>query len=141
MSQREYEDQPEAPDLGQFIQEDSAATLTGPPDADALDSGYVPPDRPYGLDDEQATTRLTTEPEDLDTRLHRERPDISPEDPSGGEPADPDRAGRLQPFSSGADGSYDRSMDAVETGIDGGAAAAEEAAVHDRGADEVGAAE
>lgn len=133
MSQREYEDQPEAADLGEYIQEDSAETLTGPPNSDALDAGYVPPDRPYALDEEPALE----DRDNLDTRLRRERPDV--DDAGTGSDADPDRSGRLAPAAAGADGGYDRSMDAVEVGISGGAASAEEAAVHRRGDDDLGA--
>jgi hypothetical protein len=137
VTQREYEVQPEAPDLGENVQEDTAATLVGPPDADALDAGYIPPDRPYALDDDQVATRLDTEPEDLDTRLSRERPDVTSADP-GADLPEPDRSGRLESFSSGADGAYNRSMDGLEVGVDGGAASAEEAAMHDRSEDQVG---
>jgi hypothetical protein len=100
--------QPDAPDLGAAVQLDNAETLDGPAGgADALDAGYVPPDRPYALDEDRA-------PDTLDERLARERPE--------GLSVDPDRSGRL-----GADG--------TEVGIDGGAASAEEAAVHDVDAD------
>lgn len=132
MTQREYEDQPEAPDLGEYIQQDSAETLTGPPNSEALDAGYVPPDRPFGLDDVQAGAQTGSEPEDLDTRLSRERPDVTVDDPTGGRDTDLERSGRLEAVSPGADGTYDRSTEAVDTGLAGGAASAEEAAVHDR---------
>jgi hypothetical protein len=128
VTQRDYEEQPEAPDLGQNVQEDTAETLVGPPDADPLDAGYVPPDRPYALDDEQVTTATDS----LDDRLSRERPDVSPEDPSGGEAREAGRSGRLEAASAGADGSYDEGLDGRDTGIGGGAASAEEAAVHER---------
>jgi hypothetical protein len=55
MAQRDYEEQPEAPDLGAAIQLDSAETLVAPPERDALDAGYSPPDRPYALDDDELT--------------------------------------------------------------------------------------
>src|ERR1700712_5082794 len=98
MSQREYEDQPEAADLGEFIQEDSAETLTGPPNSDALDAGYVPPDRPYALDEQPALD----DRDNLDARLRRERPDVAVDDPESGSDADPDRSGRLAPAAEGA---------------------------------------
>ncbi|WP_300007189.1 hypothetical protein [Pseudonocardia sp.] len=96
--------QPDAPDLGAAVQLDSADTLDGPAGgADALDAGYVPPDRPYALDEDGV-------PDTLDERLARERSEE-------GAP-DPDRSGRL-------------SASGAEVGVDGGAASAEEAAVHD----------
>ena len=53
MAQRDYEEQPEAPDLGAAVQLETGATLVGPPgDRDGLDAGYVPPDRPYVLEDD-----------------------------------------------------------------------------------------
>ena len=135
MAQRDYEDQPEAPDLGAAVQLDTADTLVGPPgDVDALDAGYVPPDRPYALDDDQVTVSGQREGDSLDERLAREQPEDLP--------VDVDRAGRLaDPEQLGTMERTD-SLDGQEVGIDGGAASAEEAAVHvvDLGAgpDEVG---
>lgn len=131
VSQRDHETQPDGPDLGEFVQEDPAETLVGPPGSDPLDAGYVPPDRPYGLDDDQATSRIDGEPEPLDTALRRERPDLDPDDPGLADGVDPDRSGRLAPADPGADGDYANSVDGVDTGIDGGAASAEEAAMHE----------
>ena len=121
MAQRDYEVQPEAPDLGAAIQLDTAETLAGPPDVDALDAGYSPPDRPYALDDDEVTVAGQRDGETLDERLAREVPEDVP--------VDVDRAGRL------ADpeqlGLMERG-DALgrDVGIDGGAASAEEAAMH-----------
>src|SRR4051812_8047419 len=129
MAQRDYEEQPEAPDLGTAVQLETSESLVGPPgDVDGLDAGYSPPDRPYALDDE-LTVAGQREGESLDERLAREVPEEVP--------VDVDRAGRLaDPEQTGA---MERS-DAIEgqdVGIDGGAASAEEAAVHivDLGAD------
>ena len=130
MAQRDYEEQPEAPDLGAAIQLDTADTLAGPAgDVDALDAGYSPPDRPYALDDDELTVAGQAETETLDERLARE----APEQPV----VDVDRAGRLaDPEQQGA---LERSdaIEGTDVGIDGGAASAEEAAVHvvDPGAD------
>lgn len=124
MAQRDYEEQPEAPDLGASVQEEAAETLTGPAGADPLDSGYVPPDRPYGLDDEGVTPAGQRDGDSLDQRLHREEPED--------EPADPDRAGRIE--LAGEQGAAQRTGDAMagtDRGIDAGAASAEEAAVHE----------
>src|SRR3954447_13077318 len=130
MAQRDYEEQPEAPDLGMSIQLETSQSLVGPPgDVDGLEAGYSPPDRPYALDDDELTVAGQRADETLDERLAREVPEEVP--------VDVDRAGRL------ADreqlGAMERT-DAVEgqdVGIDGGAASAEEAAVHvvDLGAD------
>src|SRR3712207_1368727 len=123
MAQRDYEEQPEAPDLGAAIQLDTSDTLAGPAgDGDALDAGYSPPDRPYALDDDELTVAGQRRRETLAERLAREVPEEVP--------VDADRAGRLaDPEQYGA---LERS-DAIEgwdVGIDGGAASAEEAAVH-----------
>ena len=109
--------QSDAPDLGASVQLDNAETLDGPVNGDALDAGYVPPDRPYALDEDTA-------PDTLDERLARERPEGLPA-------ADPDRSGRLTIADEGAALQTPDAMDGVDVGVDGGAASAEEAAVHD----------
>ena len=123
MAQRDYEDQPEAPDLGAAVQLDTSDTLAGPAgDVDGLDAGYVPPDRPYVLDDDAVTAEGQLEGESLDERLAREEPEDVP--------VDIDRAGRLaDPEQLGAMERTDV-LDGQDVGIDGGAASAEEAAVH-----------
>ena len=130
MAQRDYEEQPEAPDLGTAIQLETSESLVGPPgDVDALDAGYSPPDRPYALDDDELTVAGQREGESLDERLAREVPEEVP--------VDVDRAGRLaDPEQDGAMGRTD-AIEGQDVGIDGGAASAEEAAVHivDLGAD------
>lgn len=113
-SDRFYEPQPESPDLGASVQLETEQQLVGPGGTDPLDAGYVPPDRPYGLDEDGVTARGMREGDTMEQRLAREQ---------GDEPLDPDRAGRLAP--TGVDG------EAVDVGIDGGAATAEEAAVHE----------
>lgn len=52
----EYEEQPVAPDLAAVLDEQAEYSMAGPPGGDLHDAGYVPPDRPYALDDDQATT-------------------------------------------------------------------------------------
>ena len=123
MTQRDYEEQPEAPDLASVLQQDTAESLTGPAgEVDPLDAGYAPPDRPYALDDDQVTVEGQREGETLDERLAAEVPEDVP--------VDVDRAGRLA--DPGSEGALERSDDMVgdDVGIDGGAASAEEAAVH-----------
>jgi hypothetical protein len=122
MAQRDYEEQPEAPDLGASIQLESEETLAAPPgDRDALDAGYSPPDRPYLADKDEVTARGMREGDSLDERLSRER---------GDEPVDADRSGRITIAGEGAALETPDAMDGVDVGIDGGAASAEEAALH-----------
>ena len=123
MAQRDYEEQPEAPDLGATVQLETAESLVGPADGnDAVDAGYSPPDRPYALDDDELTVAGQAAGETLDERLAREVPEEVP--------VDVDRAGRLaDPEQLGAMERTD-SIEGQDVGIDGGAASAEEAAVH-----------
>ena len=122
MAQRDYEEQPEAPDLGASVQLESEETLAAPPgDRDGLDAGYAPPDRPYAVEEDGVTARGMREGDTLDQRLRRER---------GDDPVDVDRAGRITIADEGAGLETPDAMDGVDVGIDGGAAGAEEAAVH-----------
>jgi hypothetical protein len=122
MGQRDYEEQPEAPDLGASVQLESGQHLAAPAgDRDGLDAGYIPADRPYLLDKDEVTARGMREGDSLDERLRREQAD---------EQVDPDRSGRRVMEGVGAALETPDAMDAVDVGIDGGAAGAEEAAVH-----------
>jgi Family of unknown function (DUF5709) len=122
MAQRDYEVQPEAPDLGATVQLETAESLVGPPDTDAVDAGYSPPDRPYALDDDELTVAGQRDGETLDDRLAREVPEEVP--------VDADRAGRLaDPEQFGLMERGD-AIEGQDVGVDGGAASAEEAAVH-----------
>jgi hypothetical protein len=133
----EYEEQPVAPDLAAVLDEQAEYSMAGPPGGDLHDAGYVPADRPYVLDDDQSTTYGGVGQGDtLDERLHRERPDVDPDTPSSD--AEGDRAGRLEAFADAPDTWNAGSLDAVDVGISGGAATAEEAAVHVLPADEMG---
>ncbi|MYQ95975.1 hypothetical protein GTY20_34325 [Streptomyces sp. SID4946] len=99
---------------------------------DMLDEGYSPPERPLGVTKYGTTAAEQHAGESLDQRLRQEVPD--PDEPVGdgigdlpggeGEPLDPEagdsRAGRLSARDPGADTFAE----------DGGAAGAEEAAVH-----------
>ncbi|GJF31380.1 hypothetical protein KNE206_40800 [Kitasatospora sp. NE20-6] len=117
---------------------------------DVLDEGYSPPERPYGVDRPGTTVAEQRDGESLDRRLARELPEIAPDDGDGigdladgdGEPVDrevgDDRAGRLVAPDEGAHGTVDREMLASDVGIDGGAACAEEAAMHIVPAEELG---
>jgi hypothetical protein len=100
---------------------------------DPLETGYSPPERPLGMREE-----LT-----LDERLGEEVPDDQYDPawdavgdlPGGtGEPLDDevgdDRSGRLVAPDEGAHPDEETDLVARDVGIDGGAASAEEAAVH-----------
>jgi hypothetical protein len=110
---------------------DPADTLD---DRDALDEGYSPPERPYAVDGWGTTAAEEASGESLEARLGRELPDGVPDEGDGiGDASDTDgelidrevgdpRAGRL---ADEGDEFY-----STDVGIDGGAASAEEAAVH-----------
>lgn len=124
-SRRDYEEFPEAPDLGASVQLENEEHLAAPAgDRDALDAGYVPPDRPYALDEDGVTPREAREGEAHEGRLQREQDD----DPDAY--TDADRSGRLEAADGGAALETDDAMDAVDVGLAGGAASAEEAAMH-----------
>lgn len=107
---------------------------------DVLDEGYSPPDRPVGLDAFGTTGAEQRTGESLDRRLAEEEPDSAvsvqhpeerdetefPEDREVGDR----RAGRLVAPDEGRSEDQEKDLLAADVGIDGGAASAEEAAVH-----------
>ncbi|MFE6821593.1 DUF5709 domain-containing protein [Streptomyces sp. NPDC057690] len=109
---------------------------------DTLDEGYSPPEKPLGVTKYGTTAAEQHEGESLDQRLAQEVPDVS--EPAGdgvgdlpdgeGEPVDAEagdrRAGRLVAPDEGAHPDAVKEEIAQDVGIDGGAAGAEEAAVH-----------
>ncbi|WP_435127987.1 DUF5709 domain-containing protein [Actinacidiphila sp. bgisy144] len=109
--------------------------------ADVLDEGYSPPERPLAVEESGTTGEEQREGESLDQRLARERPDREAPEGDGlgdapdtdGELVDPEageaRSGRLVGPDEGAHTRRDGEIGA-DVGIDGGAASAEEAAVH-----------
>ncbi|MDQ0835363.1 hypothetical protein QF032_007207 [Streptomyces achromogenes] len=109
---------------------------------DALDEGYSPPEKPLGVTRYGTTAAEQHDGESLDQRLAQEVPDVSAPAGDGvgdlpdgeGEPVDPEagdrRAGRLVAPDEGAHPDAVKEEIAEDVGIDGGAAAAEEAAVH-----------
>ncbi|MEV0124687.1 DUF5709 domain-containing protein [Streptomyces sp. NPDC050703] len=109
---------------------------------DMLDEGYSPPEKPLGVEKTGTTAREQHEGETLDERLAQEVPDTEPPAGDGvgdlpggeGEPVDPEagdrRAGRLVAPDEGARTDTTKEVVATDEGIDGGAASAEEAAVH-----------
>ncbi|WP_438860662.1 DUF5709 domain-containing protein [Amycolatopsis solani] len=112
-------------------------------DRDELAEGYSPPERAQATEGWGTTARETAEGESWEARLAREVPDSSSdEDGDGlGDSEDTDgellddevgdvRAGRLVATDEGFGEDSDEELYASDAGIDGGAASAEEAAVH-----------
>lgn len=108
---------------------------------DMMTEGYSPPEHPLGVDKYGVTDEEQREGESLDQRLAQETPEVLPEPgdevgdvPGGeGEPLDAQagdaRAGRLEAVDDIAPHRHS-DVSARDVGIDGGAASAEEAAVH-----------
>jgi hypothetical protein len=109
-----------AEELDQLQAEDSQ---TG--GEDPLETGYSPPERPLGMREE-----LT-----LDQRLAEEVPEADPERAEDAEDLQDgqvgtERSGRLVAPDEGAHADLEKALVAEDVGLDGGAASAEEAAVH-----------
>ncbi|MEU1263172.1 DUF5709 domain-containing protein [Streptomyces cellulosae] len=113
------------------------------PDYDELlDEGYSPPEKPVGVVKHGVTAAEQHDGETLDERLAQEVPDPAAEAGDGvgnlpdgeGEPVDPEagaaRAGRLVAPDEGVHTDITKESVADDVGIDGGAAGAEEAAMH-----------
>ncbi|HEY6278583.1 MAG TPA: DUF5709 domain-containing protein [Streptosporangiaceae bacterium] len=140
----------ESADLEDYQVEDSADTLDGAPGDDPLDRGVITPERWSSAMRFGATASEQESGESLDQLLAEEEPDITadidderPEDIAGDpDAADEDidglllddgpdpRAGRLVADDEGAHPDQEPDLIAHDVGIDGGAATAEEAAVH-----------
>jgi hypothetical protein len=140
----------ESADLEDYQVEDSADTLEGAPGDDPLDRGVITPERWSSAMRFGATASEQESGESLDQLLAEEEPDITadidderPEDIAGDpDAADEDidglllddgpdpRAGRLVADDEGAHPDQEPDLLAHDVGIDGGAATAEEAAVH-----------
>jgi hypothetical protein len=112
-------------------------------DRDELAEGYSPPERTRATEDWGTTARETAEGESWEGRLAREVPDqaddadddgLGDSEDSDGELIDDEvgdvRAGRLVATDEGFGEDADEELYAADAGIDGGAASAEEAAVH-----------
>ncbi|MFJ5833678.1 DUF5709 domain-containing protein [Streptomyces sp. NPDC093089] len=111
------------------------------PAGDPLDEGYSPPERPLGIEHEGVTAAERVRGESLDARLAQEAPELAaPEGDGLGDATDTDgellddqvggrRAGRLLSEDQGT-GPARYELNARDLGIDGGAASAEEAAMH-----------
>lgn len=126
---------------------DASDTLDGDPGDDPLDQGVAPPDRWSAGEGFGTTAEEEQEGESLDQLLAEEEPDPyaetdSDEDEDEGEGEDlraddlwdddePEpRSGRLVADDEGAHADDEADLVAHDVGIDGGAASAEEAAVH-----------
>jgi len=115
---------------------DASDTLEGDPGDDPLDTGIAPPDR-WSAGEGFGTTRAEErQGESLDQLLAEEEPDIDPyaeddlaDDAVPGDAQDA-RSGRLVAEDEGAHPDTEPDLVARDVGIDGGAAGAEEAAVH-----------
>ncbi|WP_216586798.1 DUF5709 domain-containing protein [Streptomyces brasiliscabiei] len=109
---------------------------------DLLDEGYSPPEKPLGVTRSGTTAAEQRAGESLDDRLRQETPDVTAPAGDGigdlpdgeGEPLDPEagsgRAGRLVAPDEGAHAHTTKELVAEDAGVDGGAAGAEEAAMH-----------
>lgn len=110
-------------DTDQLSQED---TFTDRGVDDLLDEGYSPPERPRANHFGE-TPLEEIQGETLDQRLAEEEPEVF--DQPDAEASQPDRAGRLVADADALDGRVNDTF-ADDAGIAGGAASAEEAAVH-----------
>lgn len=116
---------------------DASDTLDGDPGDDPLDTGIVPPDRWSAGEGFGTTLAEERAGESLDQLLAEEDPDPDPyaeageaeDDPLTGDDLEP-RAGRLVAEDEGSHPDTEPDLVARDVGIDGGAATAEEAAVH-----------
>jgi hypothetical protein len=116
---------------------DASDTLEGDPGDDPLDAGVVPADRWSAGEGFGTTLAEEREGESLDQLLAEEEPEPDPyaepdlpgDAPLGDYEQQP-RSGRLVADDEGAHSDEEPDMVAHDVGIDGGAATAEEAAVH-----------
>jgi hypothetical protein len=116
---------------------DASDTLDGDPGDDPLDTGILPADRWSAGEGFGTTLAEERAGESLDQLLAEEDPDPDPyaeaaepeDDPLTGDDLEP-RAGRLVAEDEGSHPDTEADLVARDVGIDGGAASAEEAAVH-----------
>lgn len=116
---------------------DASDTLDGDPGDDPLDTGILPADRWSAGEGFGTTLAEERAGESLDQLLAEEEPDPDPyaeaaeaqDDPLAGDDLEP-RAGRLVAQDEGSHPDTEPDLVARDVGIDGGAATAEEAAVH-----------
>jgi hypothetical protein len=145
----------ESANLDDYSVQEPIDSLTGGPDDNPLDRGVAPPERWSAATRYGVTADEQHEGESLDQLLAEEEPDpaldlddeLSEDEPAAGEDDDEDvadedldglllddgpdpRAGRLVAEDEGAHPDAEPDLVARDAGIDGGAASAEEAAVH-----------
>jgi hypothetical protein len=140
----------ESADLEDYSVQDPADSLLAEPEVDPLDRGVAPPERWSAAMKFGSTADEQEEGESLDELLAEEEPDDAldlddddlPEDDEDTDEAEeyldglllddgPDpRAGRLVAEDEGAHPDEEADLVARDVGIDGGAASAEEAALH-----------
>jgi hypothetical protein len=138
----------ESADLEDYDVQDPADTLDGAIGDDPLDRGVAPPERWSSAMKFGTTAAEQEDGESLDQQLSEEEPDPALQF-ADDEPADADeeagdedvdglllddgtdpRAGRLVAQDEGAHADAEADLVARDVGVDGGAATAEEAAVH-----------
>jgi Family of unknown function (DUF5709) len=144
------ENRHESADLRDYQVLDATDTLDGDPGDDPLDRGVAPPEHWSAAEKFGDTAEEQEEGESLDQRLAEEEPDVAFEvdderledvagdEDTGDEDVDglllddgPDpRAGRLVAEDEGAHPPGEDELVARDIGVDGGAASAEEAALH-----------
>jgi hypothetical protein len=101
-----------------------------------LDEGYTPPERMPATHSFGTTAEEQRHGETLDQRLAQEEPDPVlasgrvPDEQWEGEGTGRERSGRLVAPDEGAHEDQEKDLVASDVGIDGGAASAEEAAMH-----------
>jgi hypothetical protein len=122
---------------------DASDTLDGEIGEDPLDAGFIPPDRWSAGEGFGTTLAEERAGESLDQLLAEEEPEPDPyadadlpEDGSASEQPEP-RSGRLVADDEGAHPDAEADLVAHDVGIDGGAATAEEAAVHIQDEDDI----
>jgi hypothetical protein len=139
----------ESADLEDYSVQEPSDSLIGDPENDPLDRGVAPPERWSAAMKFGSTADEQETGESLDQLLAEEEPDAAldldddlPEDDEDTDEADeyldglllddgPDpRAGRLVAEDEGAHPDEEADLVARDAGIDGGAASAEEAAMH-----------
>ncbi|MFB0619585.1 DUF5709 domain-containing protein [Streptomyces sp. AGS-58] len=120
---------------------DASDTLDYRSGTEALDEGYSPPERPWGVEHTGVTASEQQRGETLDERLAEELPDIGvPEGDGIGDTWDTDgelidyevgdeRAGRLVAPDEGSHENTESDLFASDVGLDGAGASAEEAAM------------
>ncbi|MET8947148.1 DUF5709 domain-containing protein [Streptomyces sp. NPDC004542] len=121
---------------------DASDTLDYRAGEQALDEGYSPPERPWGVEHTGVTAAERLRGETLDERLAEEVPDIGvPQGDGLGDTWDTDgeliddevgdeRAGRLVAPDEGSRRNTESDLIASDLGLDGAGASAEEAAMH-----------